>query len=79
MNHNLLTRKQLFNGIVNSGSKYVAARHYTGEVRGFNVAVAMIGIKKRGFDIDDKCSKFIGWYPCSFQEYISIKLPIENF
>lgn len=70
-----LTRKQLYDGLVNCNSKYVAARHKSGEPLGHNVKVAIHGMKMRGYSPDDVHTNFIGFYPISFAEYIRIKLP----
>jgi hypothetical protein len=71
-----LTRKQLYNGITNCNSRHVACRHFAGDVLGFNVKVALSGLKRKGYPVDDTPTRFVGFYPISFHEYIRIKLPV---
>lgn len=71
----ILTRRQLYNGIINCGSKYVGARGISGKLYGFNVAAGLIGLRKKNISIDDKPTSFVSFRPITFQEYITIKVP----
>lgn len=51
---------------------YLILTHATGVRVGINSKVAEVAIKKRPFD-GDKLSKWQGFKPCTFMEYLNIK------
>ena len=67
-----ITRKQLYEACKNNN--YIAVRWYDGVVTAINCKIVAF---KRFHNINKGNIKtnFIGWRPCSFHEYISMKTP----
>ena len=68
----MITRKQLHE--ICKNNKYIAVRWFDGVVTAINCKIAdhaRFNNVKKG----NQPTRFIGWWPCSFQEYISLKTP----
>lgn len=67
-----LTFKQI--DIICSKNKYIVLRTFDNYLIAVNCKVSEISKRKYKYNPNNK-SQYISFYPCSFQEYISLKTP----
>jgi hypothetical protein len=53
-------------------NKYIIVRDYDNNIWAINCKVSSIALKRKPYDYNQN-TKFIGFYPCSFQNYITYK------
>ena len=68
-----MTIKQLKKAMINN--KYIVVRESgTNDIRSVNCRIMNI-LTKNQVNTDNNETKFIGYYPCNFMEYIRLKTP----
>ncbi len=69
-----LTMKQI--DYICKNNKYIVLRYFDNETIAVNCRISEISKRKHKDKLNlNKKTNFISYYPCSFQEYISLKTP----
>jgi hypothetical protein len=70
-----MTNRQVYNAM--QQHRFIAVR-WASDYAVTGVNCAMLKCPKFKVKIDDNESRFVGFYPISFQEYIRIKTPFKS-
>lgn len=59
-------------------NSFLRLRSYSGQLIGINTRVAEIAIIRGSYHAENE-TEFVSYKPCSFQEYITYKIPLIGF